>query len=90
VVSLTPDGFALARADLDLRREGDVLGAAQSGSKSSLRKLRVLRDEDTIIDARREATALVTADPGLVHHVALAQALDELLDDEREAYLDRT
>ncbi|MBK6874823.1 MAG: ATP-dependent DNA helicase RecG [Kineosporiaceae bacterium] len=90
VVSLTPDGFALARADLDLRREGDVLGAAQSGSKSSLRKLRVLRDEDTIIDARREATALVAADPGLVHHPALAQALEELLDDEREAYLDRT
>ncbi|MBL8931826.1 MAG: ATP-dependent DNA helicase RecG [Kineosporiaceae bacterium] len=89
VVARVRDGFALARADLDLRREGDVLGAAQSGSRSSLRTLRVLRDEDMIIDARAEATELVRVDPGLTGHPALAEVLEELLDADREAYLDR-
>ncbi|MFZ0159094.1 MAG: helicase-related protein, partial [Kineosporiaceae bacterium] len=89
VVASTTDGFALARADLDQRREGDVLGANQSGGKSSLRRLRVLRDEDTIVAARHEATALVAADPDLSGHPALAQALAELLDAEQEAYLER-
>jgi len=89
VVASTTDGFALARADLDQRREGDVLGANQSGGKSSLRRLRVLRDEDTIVAARHEATALVAADPDLSGHPALAQALAELLDAEQAAYLER-
>ncbi len=89
VVAATTDGFALARADLDQRREGDVLGANQSGGKSSLRRLRVLRDEETIVAARHDATALVSADPDLSAHPALAQALADLLDAEQEAYLER-
>jgi ATP-dependent DNA helicase RecG len=83
------DGFALARADLDARREGDVLGAAQSGTRSSLRRLRVTRDESIIEAARQAAGPLVEADPELTEHPALAEALAELLDAERQAYLER-
>jgi ATP-dependent DNA helicase RecG len=82
------DGFELARVDLEQRREGDVLGANQWG-KSSLKLLRVLRDEKIIETARQEATALVAADPELDAHPLIAKALAILLDDEREAYLDR-
>ena len=88
-VAATLDGFELARVDLEQRREGDVLGARQSGVRSSLRLLRVLRDEGVIEDARQEATALVAADPDLSAHPALAQALHDLLDPQREAFLDR-
>ncbi|HEX2808989.1 MAG TPA: ATP-dependent DNA helicase RecG, partial [Kineosporiaceae bacterium] len=88
-VAATLDGFELARVDLEQRREGDVLGARQSGGRSSLRLLRVLRDEQVIEAARHEAVALVAADPDLRDHPALAQALTDLLDPEREAYLER-
>jgi ATP-dependent DNA helicase RecG len=88
-VAATLDGFELARVDLEQRREGDVLGAAQSGGRSSLRTLRVLRDERLIETARHEATALVAADPGLEAHPALRDALGLWLDHDREAYLDR-
>jgi ATP-dependent DNA helicase RecG len=88
-VAATVDGFELARVDLEARREGDVLGAAQSGVRSSLRLLRVLRDEKVIETARHEATAVVAADPDLTDHPALAEAIRDLLDPEREAYLER-
>jgi ATP-dependent DNA helicase RecG len=88
-VAATADGFELARIDLEQRREGDVLGARQSGGRSSLRVLRVLRDEAVIEQARREATAVVEADPQLAGHPALAAALDELVDAEQRAYLER-
>jgi ATP-dependent DNA helicase RecG len=88
-VAATVDGFELARVDLEARREGDVLGAAQSGVRSSLRLLRVLRDEKVIETARHEATAVVAADPDLTGHPALAEAIRDLLDPEREAYLER-
>jgi ATP-dependent DNA helicase RecG len=88
-VAATLDGFELARVDLEARREGDVLGARQSGGRSSLRLLRVLRDEEVIEAARHEAVALVAADPDLSGHPWLAQALSDLLDPEREAYLER-
>jgi ATP-dependent DNA helicase RecG len=88
-VAATLDGFELARVDLEARREGDVLGAAQSGVRSSLRLLRVLRDEKVIETARHEAVAVVAADPDLTGHPALAEAIRELLDPEREAYLER-
>jgi ATP-dependent DNA helicase RecG len=88
-VAGTLDGFELARVDLESRREGDVLGAAQSGVRSSLRLLRVLRDEKVIETARHEATAVVAADPELTGHPVLAQAIRDLLDPEREAYLER-
>jgi ATP-dependent DNA helicase RecG len=88
-VAATVDGFELARVDLEQRREGDVLGARQSGGRSSLRLLRVLRHEGVIEAARHEAAALVAADPELEGHPALVQALSDLLDPEREAYLER-
>jgi ATP-dependent DNA helicase RecG len=88
-VAATTDGFALSRVDLEQRREGDVLGAAQSGFRSSLRLLRVLRDEDVIVEARREAAAVIDDDPQLGAHPALAAAIDELVGGEREDYLER-
>jgi ATP-dependent DNA helicase RecG len=88
-VAGTLDGFELARVDLEQRREGDVLGARQSGGRSSLRLLRVLQHESVIETARHEATALVAADPELAGHPALAEALADLLDEEQEAYLER-
>jgi ATP-dependent DNA helicase RecG len=88
-VAATLDGFELARVDLEQRREGDVLGARQSGGRSSLKLLRVLKHEDVIEAARHEAAALVAADPDLTGHPVLARALSDLLDPEREAYLDR-
>ena len=73
-VAATVDGFELSRLDLETRREGDVLGATQSGRRSSLRLLRVLRDEDLIVDARDEAAGVVAADPDLSGHPLLRDA----------------
>lgn len=87
-MAATTDGFALAAMDLELRREGDVLGAAQSG-RSSLRLLRVARDAETIELARARATAVVDADPDLTGHPALAAAITEELDETREEFLDK-
>ena len=88
-VADTLDGFKLSRLDLEQRREGDVLGAAQAGRRSSLRLLRLLADEDLIRQAREDATAVVSADPQLAGHPALHQAIDELLGVQAE-YLDKT
>jgi len=88
-VAATLDGFALARLDLEQRREGDVLGASQSGARSSLRLLRLLRDEDVIVAARTEATDLVAVDPLLADHPALWAAVRELVDTERAEYLEK-
>ncbi|WNB87533.1 ATP-dependent DNA helicase RecG [Cellulomonas sp. ATA003] len=86
----TTDGFALASVDLELRREGDVLGAAQSGAASSLRLLRVTRDADLILRARGDARALVDQDPTLATWPALVAAIDRQLTGEREEYLERS
>ncbi|MCP9983612.1 ATP-dependent DNA helicase RecG [Actinomadura madurae] len=88
-VASTTDGFRLSRLDLEQRREGDVLGAAQAGRASSLRLLTLQRDEDVIRDAREEATALVDADPDLSGHPGLATVLASLLDDERADFLEK-
>ena len=88
-VAATLDGFKLSRLDLEQRREGDVLGAAQAGRQSSLRLLQLLADEDLIRQARDEATAVVSADPDLAAHPALRAAIDELLGVQAE-YLDKT
>ncbi|OII27668.1 ATP-dependent DNA helicase RecG [Frigoribacterium sp. MCBA15_019] len=85
-VAATLDGFELAQVDLDLRREGDVLGNLQSGGRSSLRLLRVARDGDLIGLAREHAAEVLDADPRLVDHPALAAAIARRLDDRgREA-----
>jgi ATP-dependent DNA helicase RecG len=88
-VAATSDGFALSRVDLAQRREGDVLGAAQSGSRSSLRMLRLLDHEELILEARREAVQLVARDLLLETAPALRQAVVDVLDEERAAYLDK-
>ncbi|MGW4043215.1 ATP-dependent DNA helicase RecG [Streptomyces sp. NPDC004721] len=88
-VASTLDGFELSRIDLEQRREGDVLGQAQSGARSSLRVLAVIDDEEIIAEAREEAAAVVAADPDLEHLPGLRTALDALLDEEREQYLEK-
>ena len=88
-VASTLDGFALSRIDLVQRREGDVLGTAQAGRKSSLRLLRLLTDEDLIAEAREEATALVAADPALADAPGLAAAVRALVEVERTTFLEK-
>jgi ATP-dependent DNA helicase RecG len=88
-VAATQDGFALSRLDLEQRREGDVLGAAQAGRRSSLKLLTLLRDEDLIGQARQEAEELVGADPALAGEPALVAAISALLDSERAEYLEK-
>lgn len=88
-VASTTDGFELSRIDLAQRREGDILGAAQSGSKSTLRFLRALADADIIERAREDARSVVEKDPTLAKHPSLARTIDRALDDDREAFLGR-
>jgi ATP-dependent DNA helicase RecG len=88
-VAATLDGFQLSRLDLEQRREGDVLGAAQAGRRSSLRLLQLLKDEDLIGQARTEATEVVSADPDLSRHPALRDAIEDLLGVQAD-YLDKT
>jgi len=86
-VAATLDGFELAQADLDLRREGDVLGRSQSGGRSSLQLLRVARDGDVIADARAAAGFVLEEDPELAAHPALRAALARRLDEAERAFL---
>jgi ATP-dependent DNA helicase RecG len=88
-VAGTLDGFELSRIDLEQRREGDVLGQAQSGVRSSLRVLSVLEDEEVISAAREEAVLLVAADPELTGQPGLLAALRALVDDDRADYLEK-
>ena len=88
-VAATLDGFELSRIDLDQRREGDVLGRAQSGGKSHLRLLRVLRDEQLIIEARELADSMIAADPKLASYPALAREVAIIREEERSAFLDK-
>ncbi|GAB3122525.1 ATP-dependent DNA helicase RecG [Glaciibacter psychrotolerans] len=88
-VASTLDGFELAQADLELRREGDVLGGLQSGGRSSLRLLRVATDADLITDARAAAQQLVGGDPGLRTIPALREAVRRRLDESERAWLSK-
>jgi len=88
-VAATTDGFALARVDLEARREGDILGAAQSGRRSSLRLLEVIRDEALVDEARQAAQSLVAEDPGLDRHAALRERVRMLSDDARADFLEK-
>jgi ATP-dependent DNA helicase RecG len=88
-VAATVDGFALSRLDLEQRREGNVLGAAQAGRKSGLKMLTLLQDEDLIVEARAEAQSLVDADPRLACHPALVGAIRVLLDEEQAKFLEK-
>ena len=88
-VASTTDGFELSELDLQLRREGDVLGSSQSGVRRSLRLLEVVRHADVIVDAKAAAGAVVAADPGLRRHPALAAAVRQLVDAEQADYLEK-
>jgi ATP-dependent DNA helicase RecG len=88
-VAATLDGFKLSRLDLEQRREGDVLGAAQAGRRSSLKLLTLLKDEELIGDARKEAQHLVEADPALAGQPGLATAVRVLLEREQAEYLEK-
>jgi ATP-dependent DNA helicase RecG len=88
-VASTTDGFALSALDLELRREGDVLGSSQSGRRSSLRLLEVARHESVIADARDLAHDVVAEDPSLDAHPGLASAVASLVRDEQAEFLEK-
>jgi ATP-dependent DNA helicase RecG len=88
-VASTTDGFKLAELDLEQRREGDILGATQSGKRSHLRLLSLLRDSKLIADARAEADELIGDDPDLSRYPALAASVKALVDEERAEYLEK-
>ena len=88
-VSKTQDGFELSRIDLEQRREGDVLGATQSGSRSHLRLLRVLRDENLIESARQIGSELLAEDPDLSRYPLLKEELKKLQADAAAEFIDK-
>jgi ATP-dependent DNA helicase RecG len=88
-VASTIDGFELSQLDLELRREGDVLGAMQSGRRSSLRLLEVLHDEEIIARAREDADSIIGNDPTLAAQPALRTALARLTAEENTDYLEK-
>ena len=86
-VAATLDGFELAKKDLELRQEGDVLGTVQSGGHSSLRLLRVAKDGELIAEARAIARGILEDDPLLAAHPELRDALDRRLDEASRDFL---
>ena len=86
-VAGTLDGFELSRIDLEQRREGDVLGASQSGSRSHLRLLRVLRDESMIEQAREDASTIIES--GISQYPLLAAELAQIQADAAAEYIDK-
>ncbi|WP_204163329.1 ATP-dependent DNA helicase RecG [Nocardioides gilvus] len=88
-VAATTDGFELSRVDLEQRREGDVLGRNQSGFRSSLENLRVLRDEKTIVEAREAAEKLLGHDPELSGAPELARLVRETEMSSRTEFMEK-
>ena len=89
-VAATLDGFELARIDLEQRKEGDVLGRSQSGGKSHLRLLRVLRDEDLIQRAREVALKILAINSDMDHLPELKNEVAKLQDDEAARFMDKS
>ncbi len=89
-VARTTDGFELSRVDLEQRREGDVLGASQSGRRSQLDHLRVLRDEETILQARSAAESLLDADPDLLDTPLLAVEVADLEQSRQSEFMGKS
>ena len=88
-ISKTVDGFELARLDLKMRREGDVLGRSQSGTRSHLRLLRVLDDEELILKARSVAQDLLENDPGLDQSPYLAAEVRAMEAEAESAFIEK-
>ncbi len=89
-VAATNDGFELAQLDLATRREGDILGAAQSGTTSNLRLLSLMAHGDILESAREFAQGIVDSDPSLDGHPALASMVTAALDSDRIEYLEKS
>jgi ATP-dependent DNA helicase RecG len=89
-VASTLDGFELARIDLEQRKEGDVLGRSQSGGKSHLRLLRVLRDEELIDRAREAASKILANDPQINNLPLLKDEVAKLKSDEAARFMDKS
>jgi ATP-dependent DNA helicase RecG len=89
IVAGSTDGFILARADLELRREGDILGRVQAGRSSKLKLLSLLRDEPLIIAAREDAAALVDTDLALASYPGLREMAASMLDEESQEFLEK-
>lgn len=89
-VAATTDGFLLADLDLEQRGEGDVLGVLQSGGRSTLRLLSVLRDQVIIANARDEVVDLFAQDPELREHPTLLRAIEERERIAATEYLDKS
>jgi ATP-dependent DNA helicase RecG len=89
-VASTTDGFRLAELDLEIRREGDVLGTDQSGRRTSLQLLSVVHDVDVVEQARAVAATIVESDPELHDHPALAALVRELREGDAADYLEKT
>ncbi|EMQ99961.1 ATP-dependent DNA helicase RecG [Paeniglutamicibacter gangotriensis] len=88
-VESTTDGFLLAESDLNERREGDILGASQSGSRSTLKVLRVMKDAKLIAQARNAAESVVANGEGLGALPALQAAVEDWVDEDMQAFLER-
>ena len=89
-VAATTDGFELAQLDLRQRREGDILGARQSGGRGRLQFLSLAHDEETIATARADAAELIAQDPDLSGHPELAGVIEEWLRREQADFLEKT
>ncbi|MGL3806077.1 ATP-dependent DNA helicase RecG [Paeniglutamicibacter sp. R2-26] len=88
-VESTTDGFLLAESDLQERREGDILGASQSGSRSTLKVLRVIKDSRLIERARDAAEQIVDSGRGLEGYPLLRAAVENWVDEDMQAFLER-
>ena len=88
-VAATNDGFAIAEADLNLRREGNVLGTSQAGTSSGLRQLSLIRDREVITRARVDAVELVRNDPTMQRNPGLAAMVASVIDEEGQGFLEK-
>jgi ATP-dependent DNA helicase RecG len=89
-VASTLDGFELARIDLEQRKEGDVLGRTQSGGKSHLRLLKVLRDEELIEKARQVASSILSEGSNLSNYPILKDEVEKLKNEESSRFIDKS
>lgn len=83
----TPDGFLLAEKDLELRREGNVLGTSQAGRSSSLKLLSLVSDREVVQQARSDAGSLIADEPGLERFPGLAAMVATVIDEDDQEFL---